>query len=214
MSIYFNLQRLRNTPLYHENLWEIQINAPIGLQLPNAYFLAQEVTFPPEVKFTTEEEKATKRDLYVNYENPKNISINFIETENLDITNWIESWIDSFFTQDGRFRVGVDPRLDMNVRLQKFGLAALAINTASVVGGQTAGLGGLGVATGVGLGLATGNLGNIASATEGLDDIKTYTFEGCRYLNRTEWTLTYSSSELKIITVELSVENIKRKDLF
>lgn len=210
------IQNLRRTPLFKENLWEVQIiaNQP-SLEFSNAYFLAQEVKFPPDRSFTTEEDQATRTKFYTAYEDPNATSINFIETEDLQVSKWVEKWIKHFMTDDGRYRVGRDPRIDLNIRFQKFGLSALALNIGVLGIGAGAGASGAGALTGAVGGAVTSALGvvpapNLGSIAEGLEDTKLYKLQGCRFLKRSDWTISYTSSELKIITIDMSVEKVEK----
>lgn len=220
MSIYNTIQRIRQTPLFKENLWEVSVISPdlLNKNFPNAYLFAQGVEFPPMYKFTTERNETSQKEYYREYEAPNTLSISFIETEDLQVTEWLEKWESYYFNKNTRtYRVGRDPRVSVRLRLQRFGLVGLALNLASIGLGQATGAfgvppeitGALSGFGGVAGGAVTSKLSippEANSIAEGLETTKEYKFKGCRFKDRTDWTLRYDGEELNIITVNFSVE--------
>ncbi len=113
-SIKRQIKELYRTPLFKDNMWELH-----NEDFPDTVLLAQSVTFGYRT-ITTEEDKILRKKYIIGYENPSDVTIEFIETEDFRVTSFFDDWEESFLNRDGLFVSGVDPRKNFRVQMYKF----------------------------------------------------------------------------------------------
>lgn len=214
-----NIKKLVRNSFFKSNLWEI--SSP---EFPDLQLFAQSVNIPFR-SFEVVEDKTVEKDYYSSYTNPKNITLSIIETEDLKVSNYIQDWVDSYFDSNtATYKVGVDPRRTFVISLQKFkkDVVAKALNAAGSVGSLVAALSGIGVPTvnypklGIGTGLTSSAVNESVSQIQSsnlvdpFDIIDVFEATNCRFLSRSEFSLSYQEGEITIVEVNLSAERIVR----
>lgn len=217
MGVRQNIQKLKSTGFFKENLWEINV---VDTSFSDLSLFATSVDFPPSKKFEVEEDKQTRRKYYKNYTDPDQIVITIIETEDLKATKFIDKWIDSFITLDGAFRANRNPKKTFTIRLQKFKKGILSaisngvlntpiLESAGAIGGlNLAGLSGFGNAFGLDTSALDSSVGDLLGI-DSFDTIRAYNLVDCQFLDRDNFTLNYENgTSLPIVQVTLSVDRI------
>jgi len=177
-SIRRQIRNLADTPLFKDNMWEIY-----NTDFPDSKILAQSVTFGYRT-ISVEEDKVLRKKYITGYQNPDNVTIDFIETEDFRVTKFFDKWEKSFLNSEGLFISGVDPR--KNFVLSMFKFSGLLEN---IVSALTLGLADIDV--------------------EELTNI--YSLIGLTPTERKPLDLKYDGgSDLYVIPITFSVDNITR----
>lgn len=171
------LNYFRRTPMLKTNYWEFR-----SLDLAPIFLLAQKINIPFR-SLDTQYDKVKRINYYTNYNDPIEVNVTFLETEQLDVTRFFEDWKSSFLTSAGVFRKGIDPRRDFTATLQKTKNLARILTEV-----------------------------NVAQQTP-FQDTRDYTFLGCRLKTHSELQLDYESGDDKyLIEATFSVDRIETSD--
>jgi len=196
MSIIPTLRKLRRTSFFKSNLWEVRIYSPeyFAVDFVDSYFLASSIAIPfPSIEF---ERDIIQQQSYITGSiRPEEISISFLETENLDTTKFLDTLYDLIYTEDYIIRADVIPTVEIDIILQRFrkGLTSVA-------------------AQAVGSALSVGGLGSetIGIVTEYTEPIRGYKINGALYKSRSDISLDYETGDLTKIDATFAIGDIRK----
>lgn len=144
MGIRQSIKTLGRVPLLTTNLWElVELGATnpaggFGARATAAFTtaLSNTLTFLPQAEppitllatnvniphtsIETEYDAVVHLNKYTGYERPTEVSITFLETQSLTVSKYMKQWLNSYLTKDGTFVHGINPKLNFQVKLQKY----------------------------------------------------------------------------------------------
>lgn len=201
MAIRQVLKTLNQTPLFKDNLWTVDIIATgAGSELQQLALLAQRVTIP-EAEIEYEYDSIRKRSYPVSYTDPQEMTISFIETEDMRITNLLNLFEEDILLKDnqgfttGAFRNDTEgfTKKTIIVNFERFKPLGQNISSRLI---EFANFGGVGVS----------NL----FQSDFLETVATYTFTGARLKSRSNFELQYETNNLTIIEAVFSFDQMKK----
>lgn len=200
MSVIQTLRQIRKTPLYKPNLWEISIldksNLTNGLE--KSYFLAKTVSIPyPTID--TERDTERLQNFVTGSTFPDEVSISFYETEELEVTKFMEALHNSIYDiKTNTVKANVNPTIEIVVTLQKF---KPGLVNALQSGFESAfSFGGLNVLSAMG------------ASIDYFDPVISYRFTDVIYKSRSELSLDYESGEATTITCTFAVGEVLKEE--
>jgi len=212
MGIKQIAKRLFHTPLFKNNLWTVEIfdfkGELAGTIDPVLMVLAQNVSIP-ELAISTEFDHVRKKHYVQTYENPTDVTISFIETEDMRVTQMLDTF--EFYTMSkkggewtGELTSGSNQvstpitsqyqKRTIRVNFERFKSLGNQIGDRLI---EFANIGGVG-------------LSNLQE-TNFTETVASYTFKGCSYVGRSSFTLNYEDNPLTIIEATFKIDDMVKK---
>jgi hypothetical protein len=198
MGIKRTVKRLFQTPLFKNNLWRIQMD---GVN-PDLMLLAQNVTFP-ENDLTLDYDEVRQKHYVSKVENPKTLSIGFIETEDLRISQMLDFFDETTVISSNKNRSGVltsgiggaeFSKRTVVVTLERFKPLVGQLGDRVI---EFLSVGGVGASS--------------VFETDFLEPVAEFTFRGCLLQNRSALSLDYDDNPLTIIEANFTIDGMDKK---